>query len=180
MQLTSDQLDFLKLHNFHLIQISENTKYPYVHGRIGKNYPEFYNINSVEQLIEEIKVYGKPLEDANAIQFKSVPSEFFRIEFSKIKFIDQRLNKTTGLLEIDHPIRKTFSPQIKRIFDEDDEKVLFVSRYTGDMGDGSQFLECAYKSYKAALKNLIPALLKQKIKFTEQVKLIDQLITEET
>jgi len=176
MLLSQEQLDFLKQHHFYLYDKSESNRFPYVEGRIGRNDPEFYNVASIEKLIEEIQQFGKPLEDKNAVQFQSVQHDCFRIAHDRIRFIDLHKNRETGELEIDSPIRDSFQPRLRLILEETDDYYTTVSRYTGDMGDGSQFTERTYKSLQSAQRAGIVMLESHKKKILEQVGYLDTLI----
>jgi hypothetical protein len=176
LTLSQDQIDFLKQHNFYYVNSYNDNKYAYVSGNIGPNTPEFYNIESVEQLIKEIKTFGKPLEDKNAIQFKSLDGEFYEISLDKLRFIDMRINRKTGELEVEFPIHKSFNPRIRKIIEETDDFCKVISRYTGDFGDGSQYVTKVYKSIKSAQTACIPLLITQKNKFQTQIGYIDECL----
>lgn len=176
MNLSQEQLDVLKTRNFYFYNKSENNKFPYVEGCIGRNQPEFYNVSSIEKLIEEIKQFGKPLEDKDAIQFKTVEHECYTISQDRVRFLDLRKNKQTGDLEVESPIRKTFQPRLRLILEETEDYYNYVSRYNGDLGDGSQYLERAYKSFKSAERACVVILETHKKKLIEQVGYVDILM----
>lgn len=178
LELSQEQINFLKQHYFYYVDVYNDNKYAYVSGNIGPNCPEFYNNESVEKLIEEIKKFGKPLEDKNAIQFKSLEGEFYEISGDKLRFIDIHKNRKTGELEVESPISKSFNPRIRKIIEETDDFCKVISRYTGDYGDSSQYIQKVYKSIKAAQTACIPALIEQKNKFEKQIGYIDQLLKE--
>jgi hypothetical protein len=174
--LSTEQLEFLKKHNFYFYDIREDITFPYVSGIIGRNYPEFYNTSSIEKLIDEIKQFGKPLEDKNAIQFQSVQHDCFGISQDRLRFIDLHKNRETGELEVESPIRKAFHPQLKSILEETEDYYTVVSRYRGETGDASQFTERVYKSLKAAQRGCVVMLESHRKKKLEQIGYLDTLI----
>lgn len=178
LELSQEQINFLKQHNFYYVEVNTDDKYAYVSGNIGPNRPEFYNNQSVEKLIEEIKTFGKPLEDKNAIQYKSLEGEFYEISGDRLRFIDMHKNRKTGELEVESPIHKSFNPRIKQIIEETDDFCKVISRYNGDYGDGSQYIKKVYKSFKAAQTACIPLLIQYKNKFETQIGYINQLLKE--
>lgn len=172
INISQEQIDFLHQHGFYY----NTEEYPFIYGRIGRNCPEFYNMESVNELIEEIKIHGKPLEDAHSAQFKSHQGTFYIIDRSKIQFVDQKICKDTRELVIDDPVKPAWSPQKKSVYMETDEWCDIVYRRNGEFGDGSQFLERIYKSREFAQKACIPLLEKEKETFVKRVGYIEELI----
>ena len=124
LNLSEEQLEFLKKHRFYY---TEEESFPYVTGVIGRNTPEFYNKESIEQLIEEIKRFGKPLEDSSSIQFRNKEGEYYKV----IRHNLQHIRKNASYID------KECHIFVKNIIKEDEKVLVVVSRYTGDFGDDS-------------------------------------------
>ena len=164
LNLSEEQLEFLKKHRFYYCEES----FPYVTGVIGRNTPEFYNKESIEQLIEEIKRFGKPLEDSSAIQFRNKEGEYYKV----IRHNLQHIRKNASYIDKTCPIR------LKNIIKEDEKVLVVVSRYTGDFGDGNQFIDSYYKNVEDAQKGLIPYLENLKKEHQEQLGYIEDILKE--
>lgn len=176
LNLTMEQVEFLKGYRFYYI-VSE--EYPYVCGSVRgqRHQMEIYNDNSVSDLIEELKNYGEALNGVDSVMFKTIKEELYSIKSYDIDRIDMKRDRVTGEMRISDPIKSFFHSRYKRlIVNESTDYISFISRYTGDMGDGSQFCESGYRTREAAIKVAIPMINRRKRELEEQSSLLDCLM----
>lgn len=176
--LSQEQIDFLKNNKFYFREICQPyINYPYVYGNIGRNQPEFYNIESVEELIKEIKEYGTPLEDKNSIQFKTVTDTTYEIDSSILHRISKGKNRKTGEIEVESIIKPSFGqPYLKKIVSITEDYYNVCDRYNGEFGNGDQYIRRHYRSKNAAIKVAIPLLERKIEEFKTQINYVNELI----
>lgn len=173
INLSEDKIEFLRNNRFYLYSGSE---YSYISGRIGLNDPEFYNTESVEILIEDIK-NGKSLDDKDSIQFNYINEKLYEIDLSLLQRISKRKNKETGETVIQSIIKPAFNTlYVKSILEVCDDYYVICERYTGDFGNCGQYGKKLYRSRKAAIKVALPLLEKKINEFKTQIDYVNELI----
>lgn len=185
LTLSTEKIEFLKKHRFHLIEDSplHLDKYPYVYGPVKgqRNHMEIYNEVSVSRLITELETNGEALNSTDSVLFNTIKTELYSVNRSKIDRISMKKDRNTGEMRVSDPIEKFFNARYTRlIVNETNDYFSFIGRYTGDFGDGSQYIQHAYKTREAAIKVAIPLIEKQKNEIDEQKILLDTLLKEYT
>ena len=178
LNLTMEQVEFLKGHRFYYV-VSE--EYPYVYGHIKcqRHQMEIYNDNSVSKLIEELKNYGEALTSVNSVLFSQLKEELYSVDCFGIDRISMKKDRKTGEMRVTEPIKSFFNARYTRlIVNETVDYITFISRYNGDMGDGSQYVEQAYRSREVAMRVAIEVINRRKEELNEQSDLLDILLRE--
>ena len=178
LNLTKEQVEYLKGHRFYYV-VSED--YPYVYGHIkGQRHEmEVYNEVSVSRLIIELETYGEPLNGEGSVYWDTIKDELYSIDSYEIDRISMKRDRKTGEMIISDPIKSFFNARYTRlIVNESTDYISFISRFRGDMGDGSQYIQHAYKTKEAIIKVAIPMINRRKKELEEQSSLLDRLMKE--
>jgi hypothetical protein len=179
LEITEEQIEFLKGHRFYYTIPGEDSRdrHDYVSGYLpmfSKSEVEFYNMYSVNALIEELKE-NPELDYKNSILFQKI-TQLFEVEYHTLSRISKRKNRETGKETLETPIRTAFQTAYTRlIVGETEDYYNLVYRCNGDFGYGEQMVRRYYKSKNASIKATLPLIDKEIIEMQTKIGFLNEL-----